>query len=63
MGLLDRFRRREAEAAFPLYDAVVARAREPHWYLDGGVPDTLDGRFDMVAAVLAMVLLRLETEP
>ncbi|TCP35636.1 ubiquinol-cytochrome C chaperone family protein [Sphingomonas sp. BK235] len=48
------------DEALPLYDAVVARARAPHWYLDGAVPDTLDGRFDMVAAVLAMVLLRLE---
>ncbi|MCD2316399.1 ubiquinol-cytochrome C chaperone [Sphingomonas sp. IC-11] len=63
MGLLERFRRRDREAAAPLYAAVVAKAREPHWYLDGGVPDTLDGRFDMVAAVLAMVMLRIEAEP
>ncbi len=42
---------------------MVAKAREPHWYLDGGAPDTLDGRFDMVAAVLAMVMLRIEAEP
>lgn len=55
--------RRDRDAALPLYDAVVARARAPHWYLDGAVPDTLDGRFDMVAAVLAMVLLRLEDDP
>lgn len=46
----------------PLYAAIVARARAPHWYQAGGVPDTIDGRFDMVAAVLAMVLLRLETD-
>lgn len=46
----------------PLYDAVVARAREPHWYLEGRVPDTVDGRFDMVAAVLSLVLLRLEDD-
>lgn len=44
----------------PLYAAVVARGREPHWYLDGKVPDTLDGRFDMIAAILSVVLLRLE---
>ncbi len=55
-------RRRDRGAALPLYDAVVARARLPHWYLDGAVPDTLDGRFDMVAAVLSMVLLRLEED-
>ena len=47
--------------AAALYDAVIARARLPHWYEAGGVPDTLDGRFDMVAAVLSLVLLRLET--
>lgn len=64
MGWLDRLLRREPDAeALPLYTAVVARAREPHWYLEGAVPDTLDGRFDMIAAVLAMVMLRLETEP
>ncbi|MET0240496.1 MAG: ubiquinol-cytochrome C chaperone family protein [Sphingobium sp.] len=44
-----------------LYDAIVAEARAPHWYAQGRVPDTLDGRFDMVAAILSFVLLRLET--
>ncbi|HEX7871500.1 MAG TPA: ubiquinol-cytochrome C chaperone family protein [Sphingobium sp.] len=44
-----------------LYAAIVAEARQPHWYREGGVPDTLDGRFDMVAAVLSFVLLRMET--
>ena len=46
----------------PLYRAIVARGREPAWYRDGQVPDTLDGRFDMIAAILSLVLLRLETE-
>lgn len=41
---------------------MVRTAREPAWYLEGGVPDTLDGRFDMIAATLALVLLRLESE-
>ena len=48
--------------ALALYRAVVAHGRLPHWYLDGQVPDTLDGRFDMIAAVLSVVLLRLEAE-
>jgi len=61
MGFLDRFRTKRVEAS-ALYAAVVARARAPHWYQAGGVPDTVDGRFDMIAAVLAMVMLRLETE-
>ncbi|MDQ2878973.1 MAG: ubiquinol-cytochrome C chaperone [Pseudomonadota bacterium] len=46
-----------------LYNAVIARARQPHWYESGGVADTIDGRFDMVAAVLSFVLLRLEDDP
>ncbi len=48
------------EALIPLYTAVMAEARQPDWYLSGEVPDTLDGRFDMVALVLALVLYRLE---
>ncbi|MGF7169782.1 cytochrome b pre-mRNA-processing protein 3 [Sphingobium xanthum] len=62
MSLLSSlFARKDARAEQrPLYDAVVATAREPHWYLEGGVADTLDGRFDMVAAILSLVLLRLE---
>jgi cytochrome b pre-mRNA-processing protein 3 len=43
-----------------LYAAVIAEARRPHWYVDGRVPDTIDGRFDMVVAVLAQALLRLQ---
>ena len=43
-------RRRPAAAPMDaLYRAVVATAREPRWYTAGAVPDTLDGRFDMVA--------------
>lgn len=57
------WRGRDDQAMLALYDAVVARARRPHWYLDGAVPDTVDGRFDMIAAVLCTVLLRLEQEP
>ncbi|GAA0739162.1 ubiquinol-cytochrome C chaperone family protein [Sphingomonas japonica] len=64
MALFDRwFGAREASPAAALYAAVVERARQPHWYLSGDVPDSIDGRFDMVAAVLAMVLLRMEQDP
>ncbi len=42
---------------------MVARARQPHWYVEGAVPDTVDGRFDTIAAVLAFVMLRLEETP
>src|SRR3546814_20702258 len=47
----------------PLEGAMVARARGPHWYIDGGVRESVDGRLDMIAAVLARVLRRLEGDP
>lgn len=50
------------ETMRPLYHAIVAEGRAPHWYLEGQVPDTLDGRFDMIVAVLALVLIRLEQQ-
>jgi len=51
------------EEALPLYNKIILRARQPHWYEAGAVPDTIDGRFDMVATVLSFVLLRLEGDP
>ena len=49
-------------AMVPLYATIVAEARRPVWYAGMGVPDTLDGRFDMIAAVLALVLIRIDAE-
>lgn len=51
------------EARRPLWNAVVQTARAPHWYVEGGVPDTLDGRFDMISLVLALVLHRIDEDP
>lgn len=51
------------EALRPLYQQIVAQARQPHWYVDGGVPDSVNGRFEMVAAILSLVLIRLEKDP
>ncbi len=64
MGILDRiFGQDRRDEVQQLYRACVARAREEHWFLAGAVPDTVDGRFDMIAAVLSTVLIRLEREP
>ncbi|HYJ31188.1 MAG TPA: ubiquinol-cytochrome C chaperone family protein [Allosphingosinicella sp.] len=55
--------RRERFALDPLYRAIVAAGRDPSWYREEGqVPDTLDGRFDVIASLLALVLLRIERE-
>jgi cytochrome b pre-mRNA-processing protein 3 len=39
---------------------VVAVGRDPLWYREGKVPDTVDGRFDMIAAITAILLVRME---
>src|SRR3954449_3779278 len=46
----------------PLFDALTGRARQPHWYVEGKVPDTLDGRFAVLATIAALVLTRLERD-
>ena len=43
-----------------LFAALVAAARRPHWYQAGGVADTLDGRFAVLATLTALTTVRLE---
>ena len=45
-----------------LFDALVTEARRPHWYVEGQVPDTLDGRFAVLSTLTALALVRLEHE-
>jgi len=52
--------RPKAPDAGALYDAVVAEARRPAWYREGGVGDTLDGRFAVLSSLAALAILRLE---
>jgi cytochrome b pre-mRNA-processing protein 3 len=42
-----------------IYGMIVARAREPGFYEVFGVPDTVDGRFDLLVLHLWMALRRL----
>jgi cytochrome b pre-mRNA-processing protein 3 len=57
------FRRNRATAASiaALYGMIVAQARKPAFYQSYGVPDTVEGRLDMIVLhlVLAMRALRL----
>ena len=64
MSIFSRiFSRRDEHAAVrPLWHRVVAIAREPEWYAQGGVADTVPGRFDAITMVLAAVLVRMERE-
>jgi cytochrome b pre-mRNA-processing protein 3 len=50
------------ETLRPLWHRIVELSRDAALYRDDGVADTVAGRFDMIAAVLAMVLLRLERD-
>lgn len=42
-----------------LYGAIVAQARLPAFYAKAGVPDTVEGRFDMIVLHLALFLRRM----
>lgn len=48
------------EVPFALYRALVAQARMPGLYIHAGVPDTLEGRFEMVMLHAFLVLRRLK---
>jgi cytochrome b pre-mRNA-processing protein 3 len=45
-----------------LYGAIVTQARSPAFYADLGVPDTVQGRFDLIVLHLVLLLRRLERE-
>jgi len=44
------------------FDWVTRRAREEHWYIAGGVADTIDGRFAMLSTIAALIMVRLERD-
>jgi cytochrome b pre-mRNA-processing protein 3 len=61
--LLGRFRQSPAAAAaFGLYRSAVEQSRQPAFYRERGVPDTVDGRFDMICLHVALILWRLKQE-
>lgn len=64
MPLLGLFKSRRYErAGFTLYREAVRAARTPWFYETAGVPDTLDGRFDMVGLYVALLVRRLRLAP
>ncbi|MEO6013372.1 MAG: ubiquinol-cytochrome C chaperone family protein [Devosia sp.] len=44
------------------YRSIVAQSRQPVFYADWGVADTVTGRFDMVSLHMALMLRRLNAE-
>ena len=64
VGLLSLIRRgRYERTGFELYGKAVAAARDPYLYTALGVPDTLDGRFDMVGLYAFLLIQRLKDAP
>jgi cytochrome b pre-mRNA-processing protein 3 len=59
-GLFDRAR--DDAAARALYTAIIDRGRHPAFYLSLGVPDSPDGRYDMIALHAFLVLRRLKKD-
>ncbi|QQS12585.1 MAG: ubiquinol-cytochrome C chaperone family protein [Rhodospirillales bacterium] len=65
-GMLGLFRRRETpeqQQARAIYVALAEQARRPEFYADLKVPDTVDGRFDLLAVHAWLVIERLSVEP
>ncbi|MGH6946672.1 MAG: ubiquinol-cytochrome C chaperone family protein [Kiloniellales bacterium] len=51
-----------AAAAAALYGRIVEQARQPAFYRSADVPDSLDGRFELIALHAFLVLHRLKRE-
>jgi len=45
-----------------LYGAIVAQSRHAAFYVGYGVPDTVDGRFDLIVLHMVLLLARLDRE-
>lgn len=52
--------KKSEEEAYALYRAIVEQARNPLFYSEYGVPDTVDGRFDMIVLHAHLVFDRLK---
>jgi cytochrome b pre-mRNA-processing protein 3 len=52
----------EADASHRLHARMVAQSRHPDFYASLWVPDTLDGRFDLLVLHLFLVLHRLKAD-
>ncbi len=55
-------KKRLRRTARALYDCIVMQARQPQFYAGIGVPDTMEGRFEMVLVHLFIVQNRLKAE-
>jgi len=57
-----RSRRTRQQTARSLYGSIVSAARRRTFYASWGVPDTMQGRFEMIVLHLALAVRRLGSE-
>jgi cytochrome b pre-mRNA-processing protein 3 len=62
MPLFRRHTQQQRSQADAIYQAIVAQARSAEFYRDYGVPDTLDGRFEMLTLLACLYFRRLRSE-
>jgi len=60
LGFLFRGLTAEPGRGGALFGTINGRMRQPHWYVEGKVPDTIDGRFAVLATLTALALVRIE---
>lgn len=60
--LLSFYGKTRRNAAINLYNQAVRQARRPLFYAELGAPDTIDGRFDLIALHVFLILRRLRGE-
>ena len=60
MPLAVLFNRKNRSAVQALYSAIVSASRIPVFYAEWGVPDTLDGRFELIALHAFLAMRRLK---
>lgn len=53
------YRALRKKTAKTLYDLAVTKAREPVFYRDYHVPDTIDGRYEMISLHIILLIRRL----
>lgn len=61
--IFNLFRKNTAtEPVLAVYSAIVAQSRQPVFYAEWLVPDTVTGRFDMISLHMALLFRRLRSE-
>lgn len=60
--ILGLFRRKSRDAEYKTYCEIVAQARQPVFYSGFLVPDTIDGRFDLIILHAVLYFRRMQGE-